>query len=165
MAEREAAPFSGGPPHDTETVSPLSGVAVERIMSGGVVTIDADATMRESQALMDHYGVHHLLVLHQGRLVGVFSDRDLLRRISPFVGTLSEQERDARTLLRRVFQSATYQVVTIRSDAPIEEAAALLLEHGISCLPVMNSHDALVGIVTTRDLLRGMIECVLPGAA
>ncbi len=48
---------------------------------------------------------------------------------------------------------------------PIEEAAALLLDRGVSCLPVRDDAGEVIGIVTSRDLLRGMVSCALPRPA
>ena len=139
--------------------APLTGDTVGQFMSSPVLTVDAEVTLREALAQMEEHGLHHLLVEHGGRLVGVVSDRDLLRHLSPFVGTLSERERDQNTLLRRVFQFATYRPVTVQQDAPIFEAAAELLERQISSLLVLDGEGRPVGVLTTRDLLRGMLEC------
>ena len=160
MIEKAAAPG----PHERgagTARAPLTGDTVEQFMSSPVLTVDADATLREALALMEERDIHHLLVEHRGRLVGVVSDRDLLRHLSPFVGTLSERERDQNTLLRRVFQFATYGPVTVQQEAPIFEAAAVLLERQISGLLVLDAEGRPVGVLTTRDLLRGMLECRL----
>ena len=140
----------------------LPDIPVERFMSRPLITIDAGATLSEAHDLLERHAIHHLLVEHRGRVVGVLSDRDLLRHTSPFVGTLSERTRDRHTLLRRIFQFASYDLITVRDDAPLHEAVALLLTHDISCLPVADAGGEVLGVVTTRDLLRGMLECQLP---
>jgi acetoin utilization protein AcuB len=111
---------------------------------------------------MERWRIHHLLVEDRGCVVALLSDRDLLGRISPYAQTNSAQRRDDDTLRRRVSRAASYHLLTVRHSAPVQEAAALLIEHEISCLPVIDEHDHLIGIVTTRDLLRGMLECVVP---
>ena len=65
---------------------------VEQIMRSPVIAIDAGATLREAQELLEQHHIHHLLVEYRGKLIGVVSDRDVLRHLSPFVGTLSEGE-------------------------------------------------------------------------
>lgn len=140
----------------------LPDVPVHRFMSRPPITIDAGATLSEAHELLERHDIHHLLVEHRGRVVGVLSDRDLLRHTSPFVGTLSERTRDTHTLVRRVFQFASYDLITVRHDAPVHEAVAVLLTHDISCLPVADAEGAVVGVVTTRDLLRAMLEYQLP---
>ena len=137
---------------------------VGEVMSRPLLTIDAGASLDDARRELTARGVHHLLVEDGGRVVGILSDRDVLRHASPWVGTFAEQTRDARTLQRRVFQIASFEVVTVRADASIYEATALRLERGISALPVVDAEHAFVGIVTTRDLLRGLLACSLPHA-
>ena len=137
-------------------------LTVAQIMRHDLVRIDVDATLQEAQAVLAQHDIHHLLVYNHGHLVGVLSDRDVLLHLSPFLGTPSEQTRDLRTLHRRVYQIATYHPTTIRPDTPVLQAAALLLSHGFSSLPVVDAEGTVVGMVTTRDLLRGIVECVLP---
>ena len=66
---------------------------------------------------------------------------------------------------RRVLQVAAFNLITIPGTASIEEAAARILDRNVSALPVVNEAAQVVGIVTTRDLLRGMLACVLPQAS
>lgn len=135
---------------------------VADLMSRGTITIDADATLAEARERMAQHAVHHLLVTDRERIVAVLSDRDLLRQTSPYVGTPSESERDAATLRRHVFRAASYDLVTVSADEPIEDAAALLIERHVSCLPVCDWGGDIIGMVTSRDLLRGVLSCVLP---
>jgi acetoin utilization protein AcuB len=138
--------------------------AIAAIMTPHPLTIEANASLFEARDLLQRHRVHHLLVVDRGRVVAVLSDRDLLRAMSPFLGTIGEQQRDSHTLMRPVFQLATYHPVTVRTDASVYEAAALLLEHGISCLPVVSPSGDVVGVVTSRDLVRGLLACALPAA-
>ena len=55
----------------------------------------------------------HLLVLEEGELVGVISDRDLFRAISPYLGSEAEMSRDTETLTKRAHQIMTRQPITI----------------------------------------------------
>lgn len=66
---------------------------------------------------------------------------------------------------RRVLQIATFDMVTIAATATVEEAAALIIERNISALPVVDEAHEVVGIITSRALLRGLLACVLPQAA
>lgn len=143
----------------------LDGVPVSSIMSRALITISADAKLGEAREEMEIARVHHLLVEDRGFVVAVLSDRDLMRNLSPYAGTDSAQRRDDDTLRRTVFQAASYRLLTVRQSACVQEVAALLLEHRISCLPVVDDDDQVVGIVTTRDLLRGMLECAVPPRA
>lgn len=140
-------------------------VTVGALMSRPVITIRPDSELWEARAAMSAHHVHHLVVADRGRLVAIISDRDIAYHISPYASRSVATRHDEASLHRRVLQVASFELVTIRIDASVEEAAALILEEGISALPVVDEHSQIVGIVTSRDLLRGLLACVLPNAA
>lgn len=140
----------------------IADARVRDVMSRNLVTIDSGATLLEAQEMLARHDIHHLLVEDRGRIVGVVSDRDVLRHSSAFAGQAAGQSRDAWTMQRRVYQWATFDLVTVPADAYLYEATAILIERTISCLPVRDATGRIVGIVTTRDLLRGLLSCVLP---
>jgi acetoin utilization protein AcuB len=100
---------------------------------------------------------HHLLVIEEGELVGILSDKDLYKALSPYLGSGAENQRDRDTLQRRVHQVMTRQPVTVSPEVPVLQACELLLAQGISCLPVLENGQ-IVGIVTWRDLLHHCCE-------
>lgn len=71
---------------------------VSEYMTTRLVTVEMDDTLDTVREIFDNTGFHHLLVVERGEVVGVLSDRDLLRHLSPYVGTASETARDAATL-------------------------------------------------------------------
>lgn len=156
---------AGSPGGDGVARDLLDVPTVASLMTSRLISVDAGATLREAQDILVREQIHHLLIVYGDRVVGLLSDRDVLKQVSPFAGTLSERDRDARTLLRRVFQFATYELTTVRHDAPVVEAAATMLKHDISCLPVVDDEGVIIGVITTRDLLRGTLACLLPVAA
>ena len=129
---------------------------IDRVMTRETITIGMDDDVRRVSVLFEEHRFHHLLVVERGRLVGVISDRDLLRNVSPFIGKLSERSQDMATLNRRVHQIMTRKPVTISSEMKVEDAAQVMLEHRVSCLPVVTKDGHVVGIVTWRDLLSGL---------
>lgn len=135
---------------------------VHTIMSRRVVALEMDDSLAEAEALFSAAPFHHALVMDEGHLVGVISDRDIWRALSPYLGSQSENQRDRDTLARRVHQVMSRQVITVTPQASLEAAAALLLEHGISCLPVVEQ-ERVVGILTWRDLLRALLPGIYPG--
>ena len=140
-------------------------VTVAALMSTPLITIAPEARLWEARATMSSHGVHHLLIRDRGRIVGIVSDRDIAHRLSPAAarGVASRHEEEA--MERRVMQVATFQMVTIAATAAVEEAAALIIERNVSALPVVDEAREVVGIITSRDLLRGLLACVLPPAA
>jgi len=132
-------------------------VTVGQIMSRRVVTVSMDDTLAKAQALFNEFRFHHLLVIEQERLVGVLSDRDLLKASSPFTGTMNETARDLATLGKRIHQLMSRAVVAVSSETSIDQAAQLLIDKRISCLPVLTDDGKVEGIVSWRDLLKAYI--------
>ncbi|MGF6571964.1 acetoin utilization protein AcuB [Paraburkholderia sp. GAS333] len=129
---------------------------IEEIMTPRVVTVGFDDTLASVKGIFDAVKFHHLLVVEDGELQGVVSDRDLLRAMSPFIGSVVETQRDVGTLGKRVHQIMSRKPVTLRPDASVEEAVRLFLAHEISCIPVVDEKFRPVGIVSWRDILRTM---------
>jgi acetoin utilization protein AcuB len=122
-------------------------------MTTPVVTVEMDDTLAALWEIFDNVGFHHLLVIEDGKLRGVISDRDLLKASSPFVNTFAEQKRDLTLLKKRAHQIMSRKPITISKEATLEEAAQLMLHRSISCLPVVSAEGRIDGIITWRDLL------------
>jgi acetoin utilization protein AcuB len=81
----------------------------------------------------------------------------VLRELSPFLDTPREEARDVRSLGRPATEMMRTDPVTVAPETPVPQAVTRLLKHSVSALPVIDG-DTLVGIVTTRDLLRYYAE-------
>lgn len=143
---------------------PTARVTVEALMSRPLITIDPDAQLWQARATMSAHGIHHLIVRDRGRIVGIVSDRDIAHRLSPATARGVATRHEEEAMRRRVLQVAHFDIVAIPAAATVEDAAALILERNISALPVVDESGEYVGIVTSRDLLRGLLACVLPAA-
>lgn len=130
---------------------------VESIMSRRVLTVSLDDTLRDVRDLLTSHGIHHAVVTEGRRAVGIISDRDVLANLSPFLGKACERTADAACLNRRVHQIMSRKLIVATPGTPLTDAARLLLDHGISCLPVLDPSGTCTGIVTWRDLLRGSL--------
>ena len=127
------------------------------IMTKRVVTVELDDSLATVKQIFDSMRFHHLLVIGSDKkLCGVISDRDLLRAISPYVGTVSENARDSATLKKRAHQIMTRAPVTLGPDASVADAIQLFLSHRVSCIPVVDEGSRAVGIVSWRDILRSL---------
>ena len=117
---------------------------VADIMTKTVRAIGTNATLGDARALMRESGIHHLVVMKLGHVVGVLSSHDCERASAAhFVAS-----DDAWT----VEEMMTARVVVVAPETPIAEAAKKLRGYAIGCLPVVDGKD-LVGIVTISDLL------------
>lgn len=127
---------------------------VETLMIRKLVTVELDDTLRTVREIFSHVKFHHLLVVEEGRLYGVLSDRDLLKAISPRIATASETEKDLATLNKKVHQVMTRKPVVLSPGDSVSRAIELINEHGVSCLPVVDADNRPVGILTWRDIFR-----------
>lgn len=123
-------------------------------MTRDPVTIGVDATLGAAAALMVKHRIRRLPVrASDGRLVGILSKGDVLggapAGLNPFSPTSVDDERLAVPLR----QAMTATPVSVPSDAPLEAAAQLMIDHKIGGLPV-TAGAALVGILTESDLFR-----------
>ncbi len=123
-------------------------MTVSELMSTALVTANLEDTMDIADFEMKTAGIRHLLVIdHSNTLVGVVSDRDILRAF----GALGD-----KSLVIAAIMST--RPVMIRDSAPAREALEIMLDRKISCLPVEGDDGQLVGVVTETDFMRRMYE-------
>ena len=130
-----------------ETTAKLSSSAncVAEIMSTNLVTLSAHHTFGEAVQLMADSPFRHFLVVGaDGRLAGVFSDRDVLRALG----------RTPNWQAKNVSGVMTHKVFTVTPETPLSAAASEMLSRRITCLPVVGNDGKVCGIITSTDLLR-----------
>ena len=108
-----------------------------------VVTIDAGETVLAAATTMNERGIGGLVVTDSGRVAGIFTERDILRRV------VAERRDPATT---RVREAMTAPVATCRPDTTLVECRAFMTEKRIRHLPVVDE-QGLCGIVTIGDLM------------
>ncbi len=131
---------------------------VRDLMTPKVFTLKPGDSLEALYELMNEKHVRHVpIVDREGDLVGLVTHRDLSRTVlGPQEGLpLSVQEDLLRR--RRVREIMATEVDTIEPDEPLEEAAEMLLENKIGCLPVVEG-EHLVGILTEADFVRYFLE-------
>ncbi len=131
-------------------------MTVAEIMTTEVMTASMDHTLGQLRKVFELNHFHHIPIVEDDRLVGIISDRDVLKNLSPHVDAVCANNHDLITLKKKAHQVMIRKVVTISPEDTIEEAAAAMLEKNISCLPVLERSGAIVGIVTKTDLLESL---------
>lgn len=131
-------------------------MSVERIMSTILVTVEMDDSLRAVKEIFDNSRFHHLLVVESGKLFGIISDRDLLKALSPNLGTMSETARDLASLNKKAHQIMTRKPVTLEQNAGINDAIDIFINHNISCIPIIDNGRKPVGIISWRDILKSL---------
>jgi len=126
---------------------------VRDIMETKLVTISASERLSMVEDIMTLGRVRHMPVVQGGRLVGVVSERDLLRASLSVLSEHRDAERRAFLHVVEISRVMSTPAIVIGPDATIEEAALLMADKKIGCLPVVAGEE-LVGMVTETDVLR-----------
>jgi CBS domain-containing protein len=107
------------------------------------VTVPPTVTVLEAAQIMNARGIGAVLVLAEGELVGIFTERDVMRRV------VAEQRDPAQTTVGDVM---TRHLVTTRLDITVEECASQMTTRRIRHLPVVGE-TGLAGVITIGDLM------------
>jgi CBS domain-containing protein len=118
---------------------------VADVMTGKVVTLSPHHSFNDVANLMnDRYFRHCVVVDQGGMVVGVISDRDILRALA----------RNPNSRSKSLDQIMTKQPVTVKRNTAIIDAVGKMLAKRINCLPVIDDQGRVCGIVTSTDLLK-----------
>jgi acetoin utilization protein AcuB len=138
-------------------------ITVRTWMTSPVHGIKLRDTVAHARELLETHRVNQLVVLRDGRLMGIVTDRDV-RDASPSVAQELGGDRrfprippDADPARIPVEDIMTADVETVGPDTPITEAAALMRRRRIGSVPVVD-HGKVVGLLTRSDLLDALIE-------
>lgn len=126
---------------------------IEDIMVSHVITIAPTDSLAEALRRTQAGRFRHLPVVDGESLVGVVSDRDL-RAAAPAPVAAGAVDALEQAVVGSVMHT---DVIVAHPLDPVEDAARLMYEHKIGCLPVV-SGERLVGIITESDVLRSFVE-------
>ncbi len=115
---------------------------VEEIMTRELVYVNPDTSVVEAAKRMKSANIHAVLVLQEGRLVGIVVDRDLVLKV------LAEERNPNETMIKEIM---TENPITVEPETDVIEAARLMKEHRVSRLPVVEQDGRVVGIVSEVD--------------
>jgi acetoin utilization protein AcuB len=138
---------------------------VQDWMSSKVITVDHDAPILKASKLMKQNGIQHLPVFKEESLIGIISDRDL-KEAQPSKATAMDIY-ELYYLLDELKVSSVMSpnLFTITSEESVEKAAATMLKHTISALPVVNPQGDLEGILTWKEGWQALLPkatCFVP---
>jgi CBS domain-containing protein len=130
---------------------------VRDIMMSAPVTLKPDDTLEFAGNVISLGRIRHLPVVENGQLVGLLSERDLLGTAASRLFGLKPKSKSA--LLRSVLVKDVMKkrVVTVSAATPIKEAAQVMADKKIGCVPVVDDRR-LIGLVTTTNILRYVEE-------
>ncbi|MEJ2427617.1 MAG: CBS and ACT domain-containing protein [Deltaproteobacteria bacterium] len=126
-------------------------------MTREVITVEEDVSVMKASKLMKEKGFQHLPVIKKKRLTGIVSDRDLKEAHPSKATTLDIHELYYLLDKLKVEEVMSKNPYTVRGDETTDKAAALMLKHDISALPVVDQRGDLQGIITKGDVFRAMV--------
>lgn len=126
---------------------PRLAITADDIMSTNVVTMTPDTSIDDAwQSISEHRFRHVPVVSANGQLVGILSDRDLLR-------SLLRADKD-----RPLSEIMSQPVLSAESSTEIRQIARVMFEEHLGSMPVLDADHQLIGIITRSDILRALIE-------
>ena len=126
---------------------------VRKIMMGSPVTLTPDDTLDLANNVISLGRIRHIPVVENGKLVGLLSGRDLIGAAANRIFGLNQKSKSALLKTESVKSIMKKRLVTVTPDTPIKDAARLMADKKIGCVPVISA-GALVGLVTTTNVLR-----------
>jgi CBS domain-containing protein len=120
---------------------------VEDLMSKPVCSVDTETTLAEATTVMGERHIGSALVLEGERLVGILTERDVVRAMS---GAFDAP-------MRPVIEWMTKRPTTVGPDTPVKEALRVMVEGGFRHVPVLDG-DQVVGMVSMRDIARALAD-------
>ena len=133
-------------------------MTVKRMMKKNPITTTAETSIVDVADILKENHIHRLPVLDKkGKLIGVITEKDILHASPSPVSSLSVHEMPYMLSRLKVSNLMTKDVRTIDPDTTVEEAAKIMVDDDLSCLPVIEG-EKLVGIVSKSDMFKVLYE-------
>lgn len=118
-------------------------------LGGQLWTISAEHTVFEAIQLMAEKAIGALIVMDEGKLAGILSERDYTRKVALM-------NRSSKST--RVEEIMTREVITVSQSASIEECMLLMSRHSVRHLPVIDDQGKVCGVISILNVLKGMLS-------
>lgn len=144
---------------------------VKDIMSKEVISLKPDTTVKDAVKSLFQLHISGLPVIENERLVGMFTEKDILQYILPSyiekIGSFVYTE-GSKVIKRKLMELANLkvadlmrkEVVTVEENTSIEEVARIMLTQKIRRIPVLNKEGKVVGIIAREDIVKVLINSV-----
>lgn len=121
---------------------------IRDVMAKNVITVDANYSVKHAAKIMNRYEIGCLVVMEKKAVVGIVTERDLLKKI------VTEDRDPEKTFVKEIMSRP---VIVVGPDMVLEDAVRLMFKHKIKKLPVMErfqGEEKLVELVTLTDIAR-----------
>ena len=125
---------------------------VSEIMSQATIVTNRKTTISEVKKLFHKYHMHHIPVIENNEVIGIISSNDILQ------AALKAQLDDEPIFPKYAEDIMQTEVISIKPDASIKQAADFFSKCTFHSLPVIDEKQILVGILTTTDLIQFLAE-------
>ncbi|MDR2485685.1 MAG: CBS and ACT domain-containing protein [Treponema sp.] len=131
---------------------------INRVMTKNPIFVHPDLPVNDARALMDKERISRLPVLDKHlKLAGIVTKKDMLKAGPSPATSLDMYEISYLLSKLKIEKIMEKKVITVQENEVVEEAARIMADHDISCLPVMKG-ELLVGIITGTDLFRVFVN-------
>ena len=120
---------------------------IGQVMSKPVRTVESNEKLSAALSVMNQYDIGNVVVVEGQKLVGILTERDVVRQML----------KDSRVLQEPVKEVMSKPIITISPENTVQEALEIMLKNNIRQLPVVQG-SSLVGIVSDKDLMRSVIR-------
>ena len=127
---------------------------ISKVMQRDLITLELDDSLESAKNLFNKHNIHHILIKDKTTLIGIITDRDLWKNLSPTIGTRKQTPQDSFILNKKVHLIMTRELITTTEDVSLSEAVLLFHDHKISCLPVVDENKCAIGVITWRDIIK-----------
>lgn len=135
-------------------------LSVKEIMTTNVVTISMDEMVSAARQLMDEHHFRHVPVVNaENKLVGVITQRDLLRAESSSLEVSGENSKQAIETTTRIAMIMSTKIKSVSPNDSLKGAGLIMQNTKISCLPV-EENGTVVGIITDSDFVGAAISLI-----
>jgi acetoin utilization protein AcuB len=126
-------------------------------MTRKVLTVAPDDYLSDALAIMKEKSIKHLPVAKSGVLKGIISDRDIKEYSPSKASSLDIYELHYLLANTKIKDLARPKVITTTPDASVEEAAMIMLDNNIGCLPVIEG-GKIAGIISDKDIFHALVD-------
>ncbi|MBU1344354.1 MAG: CBS and ACT domain-containing protein [Proteobacteria bacterium] len=131
---------------------------IKEWMSGSVITIDYNDSLSDAVKLFQTRVISMLPVLKKGKIAGIITDGDIKKAMPSDATSLDRFEIPSLLDSVEIGSVMSKPVVTIRADHTVDEAAGIMLQKGISGMPVLDNNGNIEGILTKSDIFRCFVS-------
>lgn len=122
---------------------------VKEYMKKNVIVVNRNTTLRDVAKIMTENNVGSVIVVDNGKPIGIITERDIVRAIG--------RNKDLNSKAEEIMTSS---LITIKEDSPITGALSLMRSYNIRHLPVIDNEGNLKGIISIRDIARAIDDAL-----